>query len=293
MSHLKGESPRIILIVLAGFSFFSFADMTSKALTQSYSPSFIVAFNALTIIPLICAWIYVKKGWRGFLSKNWKWLIARSICIGIVSTTIVNAFKHAPIADVYGLTFSAPFIAVCMAYFLLKESVGWHRWSAVIIGFIGVITLVGPQYDTLSVGIIFAAIAAIAIATGTIVVRKIGKDEYLPLFILYPFIGMAIINTPLSFQELHIPEAEFLWRFILNALFVFGGVIFTTYGISHAKSTASVAPFVYVQLIWGVIFGYFMFNDIPTLPTVAGLSLIVSAGLFMIYRERQLSISQK
>jgi drug/metabolite transporter (DMT)-like permease len=222
------------------------------------------------------------------LSPNWKWLIARAVCIGIVSTSVVNAFKHAPIADVYGLTFSAPFIAVCMAYFLLRESVGWHRWLAVIVGFIGVIILVGPQYNSLSIGIMFAALAAIAIATGTIVIRKIGNAEYLPLFILYPFIGMAVINIPLSFQEFHIPEAEFLWKFIFNTMFVLGGVLFTTFGIANAKSTASVAPFVYVQLIWGVIFGYFIFNDIPTLPTIAGLSLIVSAGLFMIYREQQL-----
>lgn len=289
MSQLSGEKLKIILIILLGWSCFSFADMTSKFLTQTYSPSFIIAFNALMVIPGLCTWIITLKGWKGFLSPNWKWLIARAICIGIVSTSVVNAFKHAPIADVYGLTFSAPFIAVCMAYFLLKESVGWHRWLAVITGFLGVIVLVGPQYDTLSVGVMFAAIAAIAIATGTIVIRKIGNAEYLPLFILYPFVGMAVINIPLSYQEFHIPESTYLWNFVFNTLCVFGGVMFTTFGIAHAKSTASVAPFVYVQLIWGVIFGYFIFNDIPTLPTIAGLSLIVGAGLFMIYREKQLS----
>lgn len=293
MSHIKGESLKIIFIVLVGFSCFSFADMTSKFLTAYYSPSFIVAFNALFIIPFICAWILCQKGWKGFLSPNWKWLIARSVCIGIVSTTIVNAFKHAPIADVYGLTFSAPFISVCMAYLFLKESVGWHRWLAVTLGFIGVIILVGPQYDSLSIGIIYAAIAAIAIATGTIVVRKIGDAEYLPLFILYPFIGMAALNTPIAFNDFHIPDIEFLWKFIMNALFVLGGVLFTTFGIANAKSTASVAPFVYVQLIWGVIFGYFIFNDLPTLPTIAGLTLIIGAGLFMIYRERQLGKDAK
>lgn len=289
MSHLSGESLKIILIILLGWSCFSFADMTSKFLTQTYSPAFIIAFNAMMVIPILCGWILFQKGWKGFLSPNWKWLIARAICIGVVSTSVVNAFKHAPIADVYGLTFSAPFIAVCMAYFLLKESVGWHRWLAVIVGFIGVIILVGPQYNDLSIGLIFAATAALAIAAGTIVIRKIGNGEYLPLFILYPFIGMAVINVPLAYEDFHIPDIAYLWKFIFNTLFVLGGVLFTTFGIAHAKSTASVAPFVYVQLIWGVIFGYFIFNDIPTLPTIAGLSLIVGAGLFMIYREKQLS----
>lgn len=291
--HLKGESLKIIAIILLGWTFFAFADTTSKFLTQTHAPSLIITINAAISSTLLCLWILFHKGWRGFLSPNWKWLIARGTCIGITATGVVNAFSHIPLADVYGITFAAPFLTVCLAYFLLKEAVGWHRWLSVIVGFIGVLILVGPQFNTINIGLLYAMMATIAIALGVIVVRKIGKNEYLPLFILYPFIGMLIVNVPMIYSEFYIPPIAELSGFILNTALVFCGVILTTYGLAHANSTASVAPFVYVQVIWGVAFGYFIFDDIPTTTTIIGLIIVISAGLYMIHRERQLNKKKK
>lgn len=292
MSHIKGESLRIILIILLGWSCFSFADATSKYLTQDqeFSPSLLLAYNGLIGAIGLITWIFIHKGWRGFLSPNWKWLIARGVCIAGTATGVVNALSLIPLADVYGITFSAPFIAVCMAYILLKEQVGWHRWMATIVGFIGVVILLGPQFSTLNTGIIYAIIAALSIAIGTIVIRKIGKNEYLPLFILYPYMGILAVNLPLAWLIMEVPPLIDSAWFMANALFVLGGQLFITFGIANAKSTASVAPFVYLQIVWGVIFGYLFFNEFPTTETIIGLILIVGAGLYMIYRERQLRL---
>lgn len=286
---LKGESLKIIFIIILGWSSFAFADTTSKSLTQDFQPSFIILFNAFICIPLLCAWIYFQKGWKGFLSPRWKWLIARGLCIGFTSFGVVNAFAHIPLADAYGITFSAPFIAVCLAYLLLKEQVGLHRWLSVIIGFIGVLILVGPKFETMNIGILYAAIGALAIALGTIVIRKIGKNEYLPLFLLYPFIGMVFVNLPVAYNQITLPDIHYIGWFLANTAFVFMGVLCTTYGIANAKATATVAPFVYIQIVWGVVFGYFIFKDIPTLTTTIGLTLVVGAGIYMINRERQLN----
>ena len=288
MQHLKGESLRIILIILLGWSFFSFADGTTKHLSHEFQPALILTFGGLFSAAGLILWILLDRGWKGFLSPNWKWLIARGICIGVTATGVVNALALIPLADLYGITFSAPFISVCLAYTVLKEHVGWHRWLAVVIGFIGVIILLGPQFGAMNTGILYALIATIAIAAGTIVIRKIGKNEYLPLFILYPYMGILAVNLPIALPNLEIPHTPDLWIFIANALFVLGGQLLVTYSIAHAKSTASVAPFVYIQVVWGVIFGYFIFNEMLTMATISGLFLIVSAGLYMIYRENQL-----
>lgn len=296
MSHLpplKGESLRIIFIIILGWSSFALADTTSKSLTQDFEPSFIILFNVILSIPLLCAWIYFQKGWKGFLSPKWKWLIARGTCIGFTAFGVVNAFAHIPLADAYGITFSAPFIAVCLAFLILKEQVGLHRWLSVIIGFIGVLILVGPKFETMNIGILYAGVAALAIALGTIIIRKIGKNEYLPLFILYPFIGMLCVNLPLAYDQIEIPDMQYLGWFIANTVFVFMGIMCTTYGIAHAKATATVAPFVYTQIIWGVVFGYFIFDDIPTLTTTIGLALVVGAGIYMILRESQLNKNKR
>ena len=288
MSHLKGESLRVILIILAGWSFFSFADISTKYLSTDFNAPLILTFSGLLATSILVLWILFDRGWKGFLSPNWKLLIARGACIGITATGVVNALALIPLADLYGITFSAPFISVCLAYTVLKEHVGWHRWLAVIIGFIGVIILLGPQFGAMNKGILYAVIATATIATGSIIIRKIGKNEYLPLFILYPYIGILTVNLPMAWPTLELPPAPAIWTFIANALFVLGGQLLVTHAIAHAKTIASVAPFVYVQIIWGVIFGYFFFAETPTSATIAGLILIVSAGLYMIYRENQL-----
>lgn len=292
MSHLqplKGESLKIILIIMLGWSGFSFADATSKYLSQNFDPALILTFSGLFSGGLIILYILIDKGWKGFLSPNWKWLIARGACIAITATGVVNAVSLIPLADLYGITFSAPFITVFLAFTLLKEQVGWHRWLAVVVGFAGVFILAGPQFNHLNIGIVYAIIATFSIAAGVIVIRKIGKDEYLPLFILYPYMGILVVNAPMALPTFELPPFPVIWWFILNSLFVLAGQLFVTYATAHAKATASIAPFVYVQVIWGVIFGYVLFNDIPTITTILGLVLIVGAGIYMIYRERQLS----
>lgn len=288
-THLTGESLKIIMITLLGWSSFSFADAITKYMTvNEINPADILTFSGLFSSSLLITWILFDKGWKGFLSPNWKWLIARAICIGITATGVVNSVSLIPLADLYGITFSAPFITICLAVIFLKEQVGWHRWLAVIVGFIGVIVLTGPQFETLNIGIIYAIMAALSIAIGTIVIRKIGKNEYLPLFILYPYIGILTVNAPMSFPDFTMPPSPIIWGFIANAIFVLGGQLFITHAISHAKSTASVAPFVYSQIIWGVIFGVWIFGDIPKTATITGLILIVGAGIYMIYREQKL-----
>lgn len=292
MSDLKGESLRIIVIILLGWSSFSFADGITKYLSQtleSFHPAVLLSISGMLGTLSLSVWIILRRGWKGFLSPNWKWLIARGACIGATATGMVNALSLMDIADVYGITFSAPFISVCLAYFLLKEQVGWHRWMAVIVGFIGVIILLGPQFNTLNHGILYAILAALSIAAGTIVIRKIGKNEYMPLFLLYPFIGILCVNIPLAIPVFEMPPTSYLAGYALNFIFVIGGQLGITYAISNAKTTASVAPFVYIQVIWGLVFGYFFFNTTPTLATFIGLVLIVSAGLYMVYRERQLN----
>lgn len=289
MSSISGESLRIILIILTGWSGFAFADAISKELTTEYHPSLILSFSGLFTGSLLCTWILIHKGFKGFKSQNWKWLLARAAMIAITATGVVNAVSMIPLADLYGITFAAPFIAVLLSIFLLKEAVGWHRWLSVFVGFLGVIILLGPQFQQFNIGIIYAIAAMLSIAIGTIVIRKIGVYEYLPLFVLYPYLGILFVNLPIATQHLEpIGLTDWPWL-VANSVFVVIGQLGITYGTANAKSTASVAPFVYIQVIWGVFFSVVFFDEMPALTTFIGLILIVAAGLFMIWRERALN----
>ncbi len=292
IAPIKGESLKIIMIILLGWTTFSFCDAGAKYLSQTYSPAYLVTMGAIMNFTLTFCWILWRRGISGFKTNNQKWLLLRALAIGITSYCIVTAFSLIPIADVYGVTFAAPFVSVVLAVFFLKEHVGLHRWLSVIIGFIGVLILVGPQFQTLNTGLLYALTACLSIATGTIIIRKIGKAEYMPLLFLYSFIGMLVINAPLAindFQSIGLPNLLDLSLILGNGLLVLLGVCCTSYGLAHAQSTASVAPFVYTQVIWAFVFGVFIFDNIPTVATIIGLVIVVGAGLYMIYRERQLN----
>jgi S-adenosylmethionine uptake transporter len=289
MSNLSGESLKIISIILVGWTLFAFADAMAKFLSASYHPSLLLVCTGTLGTLSLSGYILAQRGPKGFMSPRWKWLMARAVCVAATATGVVNAVAHIPLSDLYGITFTAPFFAVCMALVFLKEEVGLHRWLAVIIGFAGVLILLGPQFQTFNIGLVYAIIAALSIALGTIVIRKVGKVEYLPLFILYPTFAILLVNLPIAAQHLEVPDIAGGLGILAQAACVMVAQFCTTYAIAHAKSTASVAPFVYIQVVWGVVIGYTVFGDLPSWSSATGLLLVVGAGLYMIFRERQLN----
>ena len=288
-SPLEGENIKIILIMLLGWTCFSLADANAKNLSAGYDPSLIITLTASFNFIVIGGWILVKRGIKGFISEKWKLLAFRGFLTGVTSFGVVNALSLIPIADLYGITFSAPFISVILSVLLLKESVGWHRWLTVVAGFIGVVILIGPQFNTLNIGISHAIVATLCIAFSTIVVRFIGTKEYMPLIIWYSGLGMLAVNAPIAISVGTLPAIPDLIYFLTNGVLILAAMLMTTYALAHAKSTASVAPFVYIQAIWGIVFGIIFFGDTPNIATISGLIIIVSAGLYMLYRERQLN----
>ncbi len=288
MSRLKGESLKIIAIIMIGWTCFAFADAFIKHLSASYNPSLIAAYGAgINVIILSIVIIYLY-GLKGFKWNNPLWCFIRLISSGIISCCVVQALSRMPIADMYGIVFSSPFIGVILAYLLLKEQVGWHRWVSIAIGFLGVLIIIGPQFEHVNMGILFAMFAALFMGVNNTIIRKIGKQENTVNLSLLAFIGQTLVNTYVAWDDIDTITINNALLFSGQGFLILAGVLLTTYGISHAKNAASIAPFLYVQAIWGVVFGYIFFDDIPTAATILGLIIVVGAGLYMIYREKQL-----
>ncbi len=261
------------------------ADTLSKYLSASYTiPQILMSTSFLGSI-FAGSWIFLKKGFRGFITPKLKWHVMRGFIIVIISYSIVHAFSLAPMADVYGITFTSPFITLILIYFILKEKIGFHRWLAVFIGFTGAFILAGPQFETLSIGLIYAAISSFFIAVTTIIIRKIGKEEYLPLYPFFPLICIFLFNAPMAVPHFIMPQGLDILLFLIHACVVMGGLLMVTYAIAHIEETAILSPFIYIQIVWGTVFGIFLFGDIPTWTTILGLILIIGAGLYSIWRE--------
>jgi drug/metabolite transporter (DMT)-like permease len=206
-------------------------------------------------------------------------------------TTMVAAFSalaYLPLAESTTIGFAAPLFAVALSALVLKEPVGWHRWSAVAVGFLGVLVVMQPEGGRLPpLGLLLAVLAAFGGGLVTITLRQIGRTEHPQTTVLwFSLLSMLALATLMPFHaRFHDAEA---WLIVV-ALGTFGGFgqLFLTASLRYAPVSV-VVPFDYSQLLWAVLLGWLFFSNQPPATTWAGAAVIIASGLYTLYREHKL-----
>ena len=197
---------------------------------------------------------------------------------------IIIALRELPLAVVVSLSYAAPLFITILSIFLLSEKVGMFRWIAVLIGFIGVIFISEPGFKNLNYLYLLPLVFCTGMAFVTITIRKLSTTE--PIWLISIFFSIIILIASLT-------TIPFGWimptpkDFILLALIgITGGSANLFLTQSYKLSEVSlVAPLKYLSLIFAIIFGYLIWNEIPTLKTLIGASLVVLASLIIFRRE--------
>ena len=209
------------------------------------------------------------------------------------------ALARLPLADANALSFASPLITVALAALILKEQVRIYRWTAVAIGFAGVLVMLWPYLDighmtastASTVGALCALTAAFTNAGSVIQTRRLTDSETTSSIVFYfSFICMLFGAVTLPFAW-HSPTWGELVKLIL--LGILGGVahIFLTESYRHASASV-VAPFDYTAMLWALLFGYWLFGELPDALVYLGGSIVAGAGLFVIWRERALGLQR-
>jgi drug/metabolite transporter (DMT)-like permease len=202
--------------------------------------------------------------------------------------TAFSALAFLPLAESTTIGFAAPLFAVMLSAVVLKEQVGPHRWSAVLIGFAGVLLVTRPEgRDLPALGLALAVISAFGVGVVTITIRQIGRTEHPQTTVLwFSLFSMAVMACLLPFYGRAHDAGTWL---ILAALGGFGGFgqIFLTSSLRFAPVSV-VVPFDYTQLLWAVLLGWLVFADRPPSSTWAGAAVIIASGLYTLYREHKL-----
>jgi len=197
---------------------------------------------------------------------------------------IIIALRELPLAVVVSLSYAAPLFITILSIFLLSEKVGMFRWIAVLIGFIGVIFISEPGFKNLNYLYLLPLVFCIGMAFVTITIRKLSTTE--PIWLISIFFSIIILIASLTTIPLGwiMPTPK---DFILLALIgITGGSANLFLTQSYKLSEVSlVAPLKYLSLIFAIIFGYLIWNEIPTLKTLVGASLVVLASLIIFRRE--------
>ncbi len=211
------------------------------------------------------------------------------------------ALARLPLVDATAISFAAPLITVAFAALFLGERVRVYRWSAVAIGFVGVLVMLWPHFDlqhlmiagsaTTAIGAICALGSAFTNAGSVIQTRILTKTETTSSIVLYFSLICAVgglATLPLGWIVPNGPQLA-----ALIALGVLGGLAHILLTESYRYASASVvAPFDYTTMLWAFLLGYALFGEVPTLYVFVGAIIVAGAGLFVIWRERQLGLKR-
>ena len=197
---------------------------------------------------------------------------------------IVVALRELPLAVVVSLSYAAPLFITVLSIFLLSEKVGIFRWLAVLIGFIGVIIIAEPGFKGMNYLYFLPLIFCIGMAFVTITIRKLSTTE--PIWLISIFFTITISIAGLATIPMGWVMPNFQDFVLLALIGVTGGSANLFLTQSYKLSEVSlVAPLKYLALIFAIIFGYLIWNEIPTIKTLIGASLVIFASLIIIKRE--------
>lgn len=283
-----------ILFAVIGFSSYSIGDTVYKWLSSSYTVYSNIFFATLFsfIFLLIVAPFF--GGLRSCLeTKKLKLHLFRS-CLFIPQTSLAfYAFGYLPMTNVYAVFFLTPLLSSILAVFLLKERPELYKFIAILAGFFSIMIILRPDAVPISVPVMAVFGSACFIALINVLARKIGEEgESFLSFALYPFIVILPVMFFLMLPEFVMPTVFDLVLLAMAGLTGIVGIITIPKGFTMAP-LALVAPFHYVQILWGIVIGYFVFGDTLDWQTGIGAVGVILSGLFLIFMDQRKAEEQE
>jgi drug/metabolite transporter (DMT)-like permease len=277
-----------LFYMLISVTFFSLMDVLVKV-TGEYALGEILFFRSLFgLIPIF--FLIPKNRLKNFYKTQKISLhFYRSLFGTIAMASIFIALRNLELAETVAMTFAGPIFVTLFSIFFLSEKVRLTRWSAVVIGFVGVIFISRPGFETANIFYIFPIIFCLGFAAVCILIRKLtlyGESVWLIAFYFTLVSGLVGLAT-FPFGGWLIPTKI---DFILLALIgIFGSVANLLLTQSYKLAEVSLTtPLKYLALIYAIAFGFFIFQEIPSFYTILGAGLIVVSSLIIFTRERQL-----
>ena len=205
----------------------------------------------------------------------------------IALISIFIALRNLPLATVVSISFAAPIFTTIFSIFLLNEKVGLYRWLAVIVGFIGIVIISEPGLSSLNLYYIYPVIFCLGLSYVAIAIRKLSSTE--PVWLISFFFSFSImILSFFSFYQRWIMP-DFLDLFLLSMIGILGGLANLWLSQSYKLSEVSlVTPLKYLALVFAIIFGYFIWDEVPTSKTLIGATLVILSSIIIFKRENTL-----
>lgn len=278
---------RGILLMCGGASTFPFMNAAVKLLTAHYPAAQITwaRFTGHLIVMLVV--FLPRYRWTLLRTRRPAVQIGRSVLMLASNLLFVMAIGRVPLATASAIGFTAPLIVTALSVPLLGESVGWRRWSAVVVGFAGAVTVIRPGSGFSEPSVLLLLLSALAYALYQIGTRWVGRYDNAATGIIFAALfGSLAMSLAMPFVFV-MPRT--VWDVLLFcSLGLLGG--FGHYLVIRAfqlGAAAVIAPLGYVELVGTTILGYLIFDNFPDLWTWVGAGLIIASGIYIAWREQR------
>jgi drug/metabolite transporter (DMT)-like permease len=280
-----------ILLVIAAMAAFTLEDMFIKQLTASVAPG-----QILIVLGLTCAVIFLCMAFfsrqRIFIAEAWQTLpMVRAMAEAVSAVAFVTALAAVELSTVAAVFQAMPLVVTMGAALFLGEQVGWRRWSAIGVGFIGVLMIIRPGFEGFRPESLFVVVAVIGVAARDLITRRLNSKISSAVVSSQAYLALALGGTVLMILGGHPIQSVETGQIGPYAGAIFFGVL-GYYGIVTAMrvgEASAVTPFRYTRLLFSILAGGLVFGERPDLMTLAGASLIIGSGLYTFLRERRLA----
>lgn len=273
----------------AGMFVMTVQDAVVKWLTQDYPVLEIMFLRALVMLPMVLVLIAASEGLAGLRTRKPRAHLLRVVLAFLTFICFFTAVGRMPLADVMAIVFATPLFVTLLSGPLLGETVGWRRWLAVMVGFGGVLVMIGPSLGGSDPWAALIALAAcLFYALWVIQTRRMAASESSAVMVFYGVVFFAIASLPAAPFGWVLPKLLDAWLFLALGAVSTAGMWLVTQSYRLAPASV-VVPFDYTAMIWAVALGYWIWGDVPGLPVLLGATLVVGSGLFIFHRELQVA----
>src|SRR3954467_4771256 len=272
-------------LMLAGVCMFAFGDALGKVLVARYPVNELLLLRAAVPLAILLALVWRQRAALPRLERPWLQLLRMVLSTAEVAAFFV-AVVYLPLADVITYYLAGPIFVTALSAIILREHVGWRRWSAVAVGFCGVLIAMQPSAQTVSWPALIALAGSFSFALLMIVTRSLRAtpDIVLAATQFSGTFSVGLVLAPFAWTAPGLPD---LGLFVLAGCISIAALLCTNRSLKLAPASV-VVPYQYSMIVWAVMFGYVVFGDVPSAATILGAAIIIGAGLYIFIREQQL-----
>lgn len=288
----------IFLKVLSALAF-TLMSATLKSLTARYPVGELAFFRSFFALVPLLVWL----AWQGDLINSVRTHNLRGhFKRGFIGTTSMYctfaALAYLPLHEAIAIGYASPLILVILAALLLHEKVRAYRWTAVVVGLLGVLIMLSPYLrievftgglDGPALGAFFALLGAACSAGAAIQVRQLTATEKTGAIVFYFSIMASCLSLSTIAFGWEMPDRTDFLLFMLAGILGGIGQILMTASYRYADASV-IAPFEYTTMVWALLLGWFVFGDLPTLTVLVGAAIIAGTGVFIVWREHRLGL---